>query len=98
MYGTLVGTWFFAPGSKSAGVAAIGEERPWYLRRNCHQPWLYWSAAIEPSNTPQRHLSISRPNGRNATFSSASFICELSAAFSSLPAFPARPISERYAG
>ena len=53
-----------------------------------------------PEKTSQRHLSMSRPNGRNATFSSAIFICWLMRACSSgrRERRPRRPRLFRYAG
>ena len=92
MYGTFAGTWYLAPGSKSSAVRATGGATPWYFSRNCHHASLNFSGVISPENTFHRHWSISRPKGRNATFSSArcssrpmSF--EVSGAFSSSPIF-----------
>ena len=41
------------------------------LQARSHQALLYSDGAIFPEKTPHRHLSIIKPNGRNATFSSA---------------------------
>ena len=51
-----------------------------------------------PAKMSQRHLSISRPKGRKATFSSASFICTLMRPLVSLGTAVSSPRSRRYRG
>ena len=56
--------------------------RPGTCLRSAHQASLYFSFGVLPEKTSQRHLSMSRPNGRKATLSSAIFICRLMRALS----------------
>ena len=67
--------WSFAV--NGTAYRGTGASTPWYLRRRSHQASLYLSGGIAPENTPQRHWSTSLPNGRNAIFSLATFICRL---------------------
>ena len=62
---------YFAPGSKASAGRSTGGVMPWYSRFRSTHAVLYSAGLIDPSNTPQRHLSTSRPNGRNATLSIA---------------------------
>jgi hypothetical protein len=59
---------------------------------------LYRSGRTLPENTSHRHLSTSRPNGKNAIFSSALAIWRLSVTLSFLTTVSRRPFSLRYAG
>ncbi len=55
MYGVFAGTWYLAPGSKSASLRATGGATPWYLRRSSHQASLYFPGGVLPEKTSQRH-------------------------------------------
>src|SRR5262245_11918478 len=98
MYGVDAGTWNFAPGSKSASERGTGAAMPWYFVRSAHHASLYFDFGVLPLITSQRHLSMTRPNGKKATFSIAIFICWLMTAFSLTLTWSTSPSVFRYSG
>jgi len=93
----LPGTWYFAPGSKSCSLRG-GRRRDALIPELEIPPGLVVAVRRDLAREDaQRHLSMIRPKGRNATLSRASRSCSAMSAAAGGSCW-IRPIVFRYLG